>query len=384
MSKQPTSTKDVLKAHSKAKVELYTQYLSTYLSILGNTPHVSQVHLFDVLCGEGKYADNAEGSALRGLRTVLAYQKSIPASRLKVAITLNDGGKSDVERGFKKIERVEKYAQGIPLDFTKSSVKYSALDYYEILKKTDQQVNQLETDERALVFIDPWGYKTIEPQKLLQLLKSGRSEILLFLPVAHMYRFANAAMANEVGKKVLKCMIPLKFLLKELFSDQVPHFVSFDKFFIALRDKLESALQARFTGDFILQSPGSNKYALFFFTSNLKGLDVFVQSCWKVDSAGGRGHFNKKPTTLPLFPREVQHIQEVLDFIQFKGEPTNHDLYEFGLTRTMLTRMTNEVLNTLRERGLILASSCDGKPEPRKGANYLGYKHERKISFKLL
>jgi hypothetical protein len=74
MKREQISTKEVLKAHSKAKVQLYTQYLTSYLSILGNTNHIKCVHLFDVLCGEGKYADNSEGSALRGLRTILAYQ----------------------------------------------------------------------------------------------------------------------------------------------------------------------------------------------------------------------------------------------------------------------------------------------------------------------
>jgi len=179
----------------------------------------------------------------------------------------------------------------------------------------------------------------------------------------------------------LKCMEPLKFLLKELFNNAVPHFTSFDTFFIALRDKLELALKARYTGKFILESSDYNKYALFFFTPNLKGLDAFVQSCWKVDSVSGAGHFHKK-ANLSLFTPENQHVREVLDFINSKGVVTNRDLYEFGLRCTLLTKMTNEALNILREQRKVIALAADSKGDPRKGANFLGYNPKRTIHFK--
>lgn len=182
---------------------------------------------------------------------------------------------------------------------------------------------------------------------------------------------------------MLTGMEPLKALLEELFEKNVPRFNSFETFADALHEKLKKALGNKHTAKFILESPGYNKYALLFFTSNLKGLEVFVQACWKIDTENGKGHFNKKSTTYQLFTPVVEHTREVLDLIISKGKVTNYELYEFGLSRTMLTKITNEALNTLRERRQIMVTAVDGKAEPRKGANFLGYKHERKVQFKL-
>lgn len=353
------------------------------MSILGNTDHIKKIHLFDVLCGEGRYADNAEGSALQGLRTIFAYQQANPASKLRFSIRLNDSGQSTVEPNVKKIERVKKYAVNIPLNAAKTAICYSDLDYHAILQEANVTCNSLKSDEKALLFVDPWGYKSLQPQKLKELLACGHSELLLFLPVAHMYRFANASITIPFEGEVLTGMEPLKALLEELFDKRVPRFNSFESFADALHAKLKNALGDKHTAKFILESPGYNKYALLFFTSNLKGLEVFVQACWKIDTENGKGHFNKKSNTYPLFTPVVEHTREILDLITSKGEVTNHELYAFGLSRTMLTKTTGEALNTLRERNQIIVAAVDGKAEPRKSANFLGYKHERTVQFKL-
>jgi hypothetical protein len=260
---------------------------------------------------------------------------------------------------------------------------YSDLDYHAVLDEVEATVSKLKSDEKALVFIDPWGYKSIQPKKLMKLLACGHSELLLFLPVAHMHRFANSATEKLYEGKVSPGSEPLKALLEELFNNKVPHFSSFENFTGALHDKLKIALNGKHAAKFILESPGYNKYALFFFTSNLKGLEVFVQACWKIDVEGGKGHFNKKPTTYPLFTPVIEHTRDVAEFIFSKGGVTNHELYAFGLSQTMLTRITNEALNYLREQGRVTVSAIDGKADPRKNANFLGYKHERTIHFKI-
>ena len=64
------NSKTNLLPHSEAKVDLYQTYLSIYLNILSRTSSVQKILLFDLLCGEGKYENDGEGSPLAALRTI--------------------------------------------------------------------------------------------------------------------------------------------------------------------------------------------------------------------------------------------------------------------------------------------------------------------------
>ena len=114
MSKANHSTRQTMADHSAAKVSVFTYYLGTYLNILGKVSTMRRVHIYDLLCGEGEYADGNQGSALLGLRRVLQYFTEYPAETLKVNYVLNDAGASDVEAGRTKIERVRERVEQIP------------------------------------------------------------------------------------------------------------------------------------------------------------------------------------------------------------------------------------------------------------------------------
>ncbi|KUG06370.1 three-Cys-motif partner protein TcmP [Solirubrum puertoriconensis] len=381
MSSKGVSTKKVLQEHSQAKVKLYTEYLRVYLSIMGNT-RFSRIHLYDVLCGEGKYKDGAEGSALKALRTVLSYYSDYPHSQLRLNVRLNDFGQSDVEAGLRKIDRVETHASKIPLPTSKVTVGYSGVEYAEMLQEVEQTVAKLSSVEKALVFIDPWGYKSIRPGQLQSLFSSGSTEILLFLPTTHMYRFANKAAEDIPEEEVLQCFKPLKRLLEELFGSSIPRFSCLDDFAKALKIKLAEALGAEYCSAFALETNEFNEYTLFFFTPNVKGLDVFNQACWKLDSNYGRKYSMRAASgQMLLFAPQDEHIGQVRDLI-FSSPVTNRQLYEFGVKCGYLTKATNAALNCLRESGEIDVVALDGLDKPKKRANYLDYKPKRTVQFK--
>ena len=62
MSKANGSTRHILASHSVAKVDVFTYYLGTYLNILGSAPGIQKAHIYDLMCGEGQYADGQEGA----------------------------------------------------------------------------------------------------------------------------------------------------------------------------------------------------------------------------------------------------------------------------------------------------------------------------------
>lgn len=56
MSKAKQSTHQILAEHSMAKVRVFKRYLGIYLHILGRVG-TDRVHLYDLMCGEGEYAN---------------------------------------------------------------------------------------------------------------------------------------------------------------------------------------------------------------------------------------------------------------------------------------------------------------------------------------
>jgi three-Cys-motif partner protein len=346
--------------------------------------------LFDVLCGEGKYEDGSEGSALKSLRTILAYFTDTPQAKLKLSIRLNDFGQSDVEIGIKKIERVKGHASTIPLPNGRIKLDYSDYEYSVMLDEVRQTVVQLNSSEKALIFIDPWGYKSISPKKLNELFACGRAEILMFLPTTHMYRFANKAVEDIPENKLLKCFLPLKRLLEELYDGCVPKFLKFREFESALLSKLKLKLGANFNSSFTLETTDKNKYSLFFFTPHIKGLEAFNHACWKLDEVEGKEFVvGAKSNQSLLFSGDNQqygvvhqnHISQLKNFI-FSAPATNREVYEFGVVNRQLTKATNAALNFLRDSGEIEVEALDGQPEPKKRANYLDYNPKRVVRFK--
>ena len=96
MSKKQSS-KDIMLAHSKAKVNFYQSYLERYLSIMSVTQFFDTINIFDVFCGRGEYDDGGLGSPIRAVETIIKIKKE-KNSDLKVNLFLNDAQKKYVER----------------------------------------------------------------------------------------------------------------------------------------------------------------------------------------------------------------------------------------------------------------------------------------------
>ena len=56
--------------HSEAKVMLYSKYLAIYLNILARAEFIDRICIFDLLCGEGLYQNDAEGSPLVAIQKI--------------------------------------------------------------------------------------------------------------------------------------------------------------------------------------------------------------------------------------------------------------------------------------------------------------------------
>jgi three-Cys-motif partner protein len=381
MSKPNHSTRQTLAEHSAAKVSVFTYYLGIYLNILGKVPAIRRVHIYDMMCGEGEYADGRQGSALGGLNRVLKYFTDYPAETLQVDYVLNDAGLSDVDKGRLKIDRVRERAEQIPFEPVANGrikIHYAALSCDEAMAKTIASIQSLHPyQEKALLFIDPWGYKDIHIADLRAALAGGHSEILLFLPSEMMFRFARKAYNEDFPGGAA-----LQRWLTELFPKSLPQFTTVHDFINQFRQHLKTQIEAPYSSRFTLETSDHNTYSLFYFTSNRKGLQSMLEAQWKQDQETGSGHRAERTFTL-FTPSELTNYPARLEtHLAAAPNRTNQELLEFGLDEGFLPRHTNDVLKGLLAQGRLDITAPDGQLV-RKNAFYID-NPDRFIRFSLV
>ena len=329
--------------HSKAKVELYSTYLSMYLNILSQLSYLDKIHIYDLLCGEGIYLDKSKGSPVVTMEKIrdnyYRNNKSSPA----IEVWFNDSEKSEIEKDKYKIDRVHEYCNENFKQLDNVNITYSKKDYTELYPTIIEKIHKLK-NEKLLLFIDPYGYKEIKPEHLKDFLAGGKTEIILFLPTSFMHRFANKSLSDEKfrgGDPLKRFLLPLFEFNKNLKSSESTY-----TFINNLKTGFKKYLnhQNIFVDTFTIQRDVQNVFSLFFFTSNALGFEKMLEAKWKVDEQSGRG-FRFDSNQSEFFPEtEASNYPELLEnYIKSDGEKTNTEIYLFGLNEGFLPRHTNQV-----------------------------------------
>jgi three-Cys-motif partner protein len=184
--KQRSDAKKQMLLHSQAKVEFYSEYLKRYLIILNNAPNVEKINIFDVFCGEGVYPDGGRGSPIVAFEAI----KELKDRKTRIRLIIND--KEPVKIA-KVREFIESQNEGICL------IEYNNMEADTMFGKIYQEVRESERNTRNLIFIDPYGYKAIKKEVLEDLMKNGKTEIILFLPISQMQRFTQKAIKEPLN-----------------------------------------------------------------------------------------------------------------------------------------------------------------------------------------
>jgi three-Cys-motif partner protein len=357
MSKAESQTN--LFDHSEAKVNLFGRYFSIYLNVLARSS-IQNIYLFDLFCGEGVYKDGGKGSSIIALECVKNHYFSNNNTCPNLFITFNDSEKSEIEIGKLKIERVKELASKI---FCPENVKvgYSKIDYNLLISKVIQRTSLLQGNERALIFIDPWGYKEIDPTDIKELMKNGKTEVILFLPVYFMSRFANKSKDLDFkGGKALR-----EFMGKLFGSvEKIPHIQSQKKFIYLIQEQFKIYMNLNFVDTFKIERDNNNWFCIFFFTNNKKGFQKMLDAKWSIDKKRGEGFKIGDEIKIELFDEmEISGYEaKVLSHLQSNANATNHTLLDFGLMNNFLPKHTKAVLDEIEKTHKFEINALDGKP----------------------
>ncbi len=368
-------SQQIMMPHSEVKIELLKLYLEQYLNILSNSLYVGDIHIYDLFCGEGAYDGGGKGSPLIILKTIkdIYYANKASGKQTeKFNCFFND-----IEDG--KIAKLKNEIADRNLHYADiGNLSFSVADYRALLPKVADEINALK-NQKAFVFIDPYGYKDVRISDIKNLMYSGKSEVLLFLPTQFMFRFES--------KGTPECLV--EFINELMPVEQWPGSETGIEFIENLTEAFRNSLGDEFFVDsFIITRDKNQFFCLFFFTSHIYGFDRMLHSKWKIDEEEGRGWQYQMEDTL------FSHVEKRANTVKFEHkllefiaeERTNRELYEFTLHNGHLPTHANEILLKLQKDGKLNALKSDGNPA-RKSSFYINYKDYRsdpqKIKIKL-
>jgi three-Cys-motif partner protein len=349
----------VMLDHSKAKVLLLQKYLEKYLSIIVNDGYTKKINVFDLFCGEGIYENEGEGSPLAILKTLKDLHfinKAKHKEIIKVDLYFNDKDEFKIEK-LKSIIADKKLHYE---DFGK--ITFRSKDYKEIVDSLSTYIQNLR-DEKAFVFIDPYGYKEIRASEIKKLVQSKKSEVLLFLPTQFMYRF------DEKGTPEALIQI-----IEELVDmDKWKKNSSVYQFIEQFKEALKTYLGDNFFVDtFTIEKDAGTVFCLFFFSSHIRGFEKMLETKWQIDDDEGKGWSYEKTGNLFAGLKTNPLEEKLVTLISANSKVYNGNIYEFTLRNGFLPTQTVEIFNSLQSKGKLEVIS-DNELKIRKGAFYISY-----------
>ena len=369
--------KNTMQIHSKAKVDFYKTYLERYVAILCQSQYIRHIRIYDVFCGMGIYEDGGKGSPVVAYDTIKGiYEAHNITNKTEIELVVND--KSEA-----RIAKVKKY-----IDLNKHSycnVRPYNLEINQLLEVIVPEINNTPADTRNLVFIDPYGYKDIKKELLLELMKNGRTEVILFLPISHMQRFTNAAIQDE---DAIIQYEPLREFVYSFFPDtdhpirqntvKAMDYINYVANALKFNNKF-------FATSYFIERDKANYFALFFMSSNIFGFEKILETKWKLDEEHGGGfRLPEKEQTIDMFADEfaletknenARRLKKILEEA-LKSPKTNNDIYELVVRNEFLPKHANEVLKDLQNTNpkFSVIDILTGR-KARKSAFYLTYKN---------
>lgn len=367
--------KNTMQIHSRAKVDFYKTYLERYIAILCQSQYIRHIRIYDVFCGMGIYEDGGKGSPVVAYDTIKGiYEDHNITTNTEIELVVND--KSEA-----RIAKVKNYIDTNKHSYCK--VRSYNFEISQLFETIVPEINNTPTDTRNLVFVDPYGYKDIKKELLLELMKNGRTEIILFLPISHMQRFTNAAMQDE--ESIIQYE-PLRNFVYSFFPNTNHPIrqgtVKAKDYIRYVADALKFGNKF-FATSYYIKRDKANYFALFFMSSSIFGFEKILDVKWTLDEEHGGG-FKLPEATGNLFAEEFALETKNENACKLKAlledalrQPrTNNDIYEIVLRNEFLPKYANEVLRDLQQNNprFSVINLATGK-NARKNSFYLSYQH---------
>lgn len=320
-----------------AKIEVYKGYIEGYLPKILMT--FGKCFIADLFCGTGKNGTE-KGSPLILLERAqyILTSEILKKKNPQIFILFNDNEASNIENLKQELE-----------GFIDESINIFPPQNKDFVDITSEILNKFKNNKLPkFFFLDPFTYSNVGMDHLRLLMELDYSEILLFVPVFHSYRFAS----DEKMKKDHKTRVFVEAFTKKGIAD----YENIDEFMQSMKEKLKEEVSLDFVRPVLLDG-GKCKNALFLLTKSQEGM-LYMNKVVLKKSEDGKGVDTKCKNQPSLFGTQGTSKFELFstkltDEIKNKGEITNDYAVKFGIMEEFLPKHVKDVLENLYNKGEI-------------------------------
>lgn len=347
------------------KLDIFRGYIREWLPVFLKRPTYPEVHIYDFFAGPGTDAAGNPGSPLviiEELEECLKVHSTPASSEVRIILHFND---NDCEKISKLEDTVKERSNTLSYKVT-----FTCKDFNLALLENQNSIRDQTTAN--LIIMDQCGFKHVDSNVFSTLIHCDTTDILFFISSSFIRRFAK----EEEVRKYINIpnetveTIPAKdihrFICKEFYQKLIPEW---HKYYVA---------------PFSIEKDSStNIYGIIFGTSNLLGLDKFLNVCWKTDGIAGAANYNIDEeisfggqTSLfedhKVSRKQDKFQKDMMEFIK-QEQPDNRKLYWFVLTNGFTPKHANEILKVLQSDERLDVINIDADKEARKGSFYLNW-----------
>lgn len=326
---------------TKVKLSLYENYIKEWLPVfLRKGTNFSRINIFDFFCGPGKDENGQEGNPFITLHILDKYIEQIKDFDVKVSLFFNDNRKNKVQ---KLKEQVASGYPNLPYE-----ISYSTENFEDIFEKS----LHFMTDHSSanFLFLDQNGIKHITEEIFKTIVNIQTTDFLFFISSSTLNRFNE----NPAIKKYIN--IPEKIISSSSYCH-------IHRSVLEHYRKLIPKNREYYLCPFSIKK-GANIYGLIFGSSNLLGIDKFVNQCWKIDPQTGDSNFDIDNDNIDenqnyLFPemnrpKKVQGFEkELKDEILQRKLKTNIDVYKYALFNGFKAEHARNVISDMIRNRII-------------------------------
>jgi len=322
-----------------SKILIYQQYIKNYLPKV--LMQYGKCFIADFFCGPGKNGDQ-DGSPL----VLLDAAKSMLESQTlrnkwqtpEIIVVFSDANKEHVDNLTTSLKQ-RNYPKEIRI------IGPMCENFESILSKTKDVLKKIS--EPKFFFLDPFTYSAITINDVKTLIDTPASEVLLFLPTFHSYRFVGRA--DSIGA--------LKRFLENFTDRGCADYKDIADFNESIRQRLLTYLKLKYVRSIGLDN-GSKKNALFYLTKHVTGMILMNNLVWKYTDDGltmkaGRNNeltlFNIS-TTSSNFARIKESFEK---YVREKKTLSNIEIIDMVAQMCFTNKYAKEILSDMNKRGLI-------------------------------
>jgi len=322
-----------------SKILIYQQYLRQYLATV--LMYYGKCFIADFFCGCGKNGQQ-DGSPLV-LLDIAKKMLDNPILKRKqpdaeIVIVFSDKNKSFCDD-------LKVHLQRLPIP-KKIKINGPYCESFESIKtRVMGVVNKFKSPK--FFFLDPFTYSDVEIDDIKGFMNVPAAEVLLFLPIFHLYRFVKCS--DKAGA--------LKKFLEDFSEREYYDYADINDFIESIRQKMLNYIDLKYVREVILDD-GARKNALIYLTKHVIGMLLMNNLVWKYANDGVT--VKAKQDTNPIlfnpspFSENYNNKKKFLkNYIIEKKRLTNVEIIDFVAQIGFTTKYANGILKEMKNKGLI-------------------------------